>query len=187
MKKIEIRESIKQDKAQLSQIDVSRLSLRMLNRFSSLDFSSIKTIHTFLPIAEKKEPDTFVFIDWLGSHHPEIKIIVPKADFDTALMANIIYEGKETLVKSAFDILEPQKGELHAGDVDLVLVPMLAFDKRGFRVGYGKGFYDRFLQGINTKKIGLCLFEPVETIDDVNEYDVKLNACITPRSFYRFD
>ncbi|MNY75556.1 5-formyltetrahydrofolate cyclo-ligase family protein [compost metagenome] len=63
---------------------------------------------------------------------------------------------------------------------------MLAFDRNGYRVGYGKGFYDRFLQKINTRKIGLSMFEPVDCITDVNEHDVKMDLCITPDRIYFF-
>ena len=157
-----------------------------LQHFTSLDLSAVKTIHIFLPIAEKKEPDTFLFIDWLALHHPEIRIIVPKADFDTALMSNYVYKGKEGLIKNLYNILEPEKGELHTGDVDLVLVPMLAFDLKGYRVGYGKGFYDRFLWGIETLKVGLSVFDPVEQIADVDAHDIALDLCITPDRVYNF-
>lgn len=186
MNKSEIRQLIRNKKTQLSEEHVSELSQQLLHQFSSFDLSSISTLHLFLPIKEKKEPDTFIIIDWLRAHHPEIKIIVSTADFDTFLMTHFLYEGKEHLAKNLYNILEPQNGRLHTGDIDLVLIPMLAFDKKGFRVGYGKGFYDRFLQKMKTLKIGICLFEPFDNIDDVNEYDVKMDGCITPTTVYRF-
>ncbi|WP_316816801.1 5-formyltetrahydrofolate cyclo-ligase [Pedobacter nyackensis] len=186
MTKAEIRKLAGTRRKSLSDEQVKVYSQQLLNLFSSFELSSFKTIHVFLPIAEKKEPDTFLFIDWLVSSHPDIKIIVPKADFDTALMTNYVYRGKDGLVKNLYNILEPEKGELHTGDVDLVLIPMLAFDLQGYRVGYGKGFYDRFLQGIETLKVGLSFFEPVDCIEDVNAHDVRLDRCITPDRVYRF-
>lgn len=173
-------------RSSLSDTTVNELTLKLLDHFTALDLSDIKTIHLFIPIAEKKEPDMFLFIEWLNKNHPGIKIIVPKADFDTALMTNYEYPGKESLVKNLYNILEPEKGRLHTGDVDLVLVPLLAFDRRGYRVGYGKGFYDRFLSALQTKKIGISLFEGVEQIDDVHENDVRLDACITPSGIVQF-
>jgi len=170
----------------LSDADVAAYSGELLRQFSLIDLADVKTIHLFLPIEDKKEPDTFLFIDWLNVHHPDIKIIVPKADFDTALMTSHRYEGKEDLLKNSYNILEPQKGVLHTGDVDLVLIPLLAFDLAGNRVGYGKGFYDRFLEDVKTRKIGLSFFAPTECIDDVQESDVKLDMCITPENIYTF-
>lgn len=186
MTKAEIRKVATMQRKWLSEDQIEDYSLQLLRQFSLLDFSSVRTIHVFLPITEKKEPNTFLFIDWLSVNYPEIKIIVPRADFDTALMTNYVYQGKDGLVKNLYNILEPAQGELHTGDVDLVLIPMLAFDKKGYRVGYGKGFYDRFLQNVATKKVGLCFFEPVEEISDVNEHDVCLDLCITPNKVYSF-
>nr|WP_121270006.1 5-formyltetrahydrofolate cyclo-ligase [Pedobacter schmidteae] len=186
MTKAALRKMASGQRKGLSEEQVEVYSRALLDRFASLDFTGVKVIHIFLPIAEKKEPDTFLLIDWLQVHHPEIKIIVPRADFDNSLMANYVYRGKEGLVKNLYNILEPAEGELHSGDVDMVLVPMLAFDRRGYRVGYGKGFYDRFLFGLNTRKIGLSFFEPVALIEDVNAYDVRLDACITPDKIYKF-
>ena len=70
----------------------------------------------------------------------------------------------------------------------MVLVPLLGFDERGHRVGYGKGFYDRFLAECNPKiqKIGLSLFEPVAQIDDTSDFDIPLDACITPNRIWYF-
>jgi 5-formyltetrahydrofolate cyclo-ligase len=64
----------------------------------------------------------------------------------------------------------------------------LCFDLRGFRVGYGKGFYDRFLKKCRAdcKKIGLSFFEPVKEISDIEEFDVALNFAVTPQEIYNF-
>jgi len=186
MKKAELRKLALIKRASLSPSAIPVLSSHLLTHFYEFDFSEIKTIHIFLPIAEKNEPDTFLFIDWLKINHPEIKIIVPKADFETALMSNYVYSGKEGLQKNLYNILEPQKGELHSGDVEMVIIPLLAFDRRGYRVGYGKGFYDRFLQGLTTLKVGISFFEAEDDIDDINEHDIRLDLCITPHKVYDF-
>jgi 5-formyltetrahydrofolate cyclo-ligase len=98
---------------------------------------------------------------------------------------HVLGDHKE-LQKNAFNILEPQQGEEHKGDIDMVILPLLAFDSRGYRAGYGKGFYDRFLQGMDTLKVGLSFFEVSEEIEDVNEHDLKLDLCITPGKLYDF-
>lgn len=186
MTKAEIRKIAGLQRKSLSGLQVADFSKRLLGLFSSFNLSLVKTIHVFLPIEEKNEPNTFLFIDWLLVNWPDIRIIVPKADFNTSMMVNYVFEGREGLVKNPYGILEPEMGELHNGDVDLVLIPLLAFDLQGYRVGYGKGFYDRFLQGDNVLKVGLSFFDPVDKIDDVNEYDVRLDTCITPDRIYKF-
>ena len=186
MLKAEVRKQALKDRLAISDMEYESLNNGLLNQFTALDFSKVKTLHIFLPITEKKESNTFLLIEWLAENHPQIKIIVPKADFETALMTNHEYLGVNDLQKNLYNILEPQKGTIHNGEIDMVLVPLLAFDKRGYRVGYGKGFYDRFLENINAQKIGLSLWPAIARIDDVNEHDIKLDFCITPTETIKF-
>ena len=186
MFKAEIRKQALKDRLLLTDPKHQALNESLLKQFKTLDFSQTKTLHIFLPITEKKEPDTFLLIEWLNKTHPEIKIIVPRADFETALMTHHEYLGEGDLKKNLYNILEPQKGNPHEGEIDMVIIPLLAFDEQGYRVGYGKGFYDRFLQDINAQKIGLSLQPAIEKIDDVNEHDIKLDFCITPTKIIKF-
>jgi len=186
MLKAEIRKQALKDRLAISDEEYESLNKGLLHQFIALDFSLVNTLHIFLPIEEKKEPNTFLLIEWLAENHPKIKIIVPKADFETALMTHHEYLGIDDLKKNLYNILEPQKGILHNGEVDMILVPLLAFDHLGYRVGYGKGFYDRFLQNINAQKIGLSLSPAINKIDDVNEHDIRLDYCITPTETIKF-
>ena len=72
--------------------------------------------------------------------------------------------------------------------IDMVIVPLLAFDEQGFRVGYGKGFYDRFLKRTRPecKKVGLSYFVAEKRIDDVDAHDVPLDQCVTPEGVMQF-
>ncbi|GGI26801.1 5-formyltetrahydrofolate cyclo-ligase [Pedobacter mendelii] len=186
MLKSEIRKQALKSRLSLSDEEYKTLNNELLKQFIALDFDRVKTIHVFLPITEKKEPNTFLLIEWLTQNHPEIKIIVPKADFDMVIMTNHEYLGIDDLQKNLYDILEPQRGNVYEGAVDMVLIPLLAFDKKGYRVGYGKGFYDRFLESLNAQKIGLSLSSAGNKIDDVNEYDIRLDFCITPTEIIKF-
>jgi len=187
MNKAEIRKAAMRRRNALSADQLQELSEKLLTQFSRLDLTAVSVIHLFLPIEKKKEPNTYLIIDWLQLHHPEIKILVPRADFNTALMTHHVYTDSQVLEKNIFDIMEPQNENAHQGNIDLVLIPLLAFDQQGYRVGYGKGFYDRFLQGINTRKFGLSLFPPVAEISDTDAYDVKMDLCLTPDKVYVFD
>jgi 5-formyltetrahydrofolate cyclo-ligase len=91
--------------------------------------------------------------------------------------------------KNAYNIPEPVDGiEVPSHKIDVVFVPLLAFDKKGHRVGYGKGFYDKFLSECKPDviKIGLSFFDPEELITDVFEGDVKLDYCVTPNEVHSF-
>ncbi|WP_316802358.1 5-formyltetrahydrofolate cyclo-ligase [Pedobacter nototheniae] len=186
MLKAEIRKQALKERLALNENEYVALNNKLLNQFKQLDFTKIKTLHIFLPIAEKREPNTFILIDWMQKNHSEIKIIVPRADFETALMTNHEYIGFDDLKKNLYNILEPQKGGLYEDEIDMVIVPLLAFDQNGYRVGYGKGFYDRFLQNIDTQKIGLSLSAAIDKIDDVHENDIRLDFCITPTQILAF-
>lgn len=185
MEKAAIRKMALAQRMALSMEQVIGLSEKLLLQFAALDFENIHTIHLFLPIEEKNEPDTFMLASWLRANHPEIRIIVPKADFTTSLMTHHPYKGEESLQKNLFNILEPILDEEYIGQIDMVIVPLLAFDSKGYRVGYGKGFYDRFLEEHEAIKVGLSLFENVDTITDIHENDIRLDLCLTPgKTFY---
>ena len=186
MKKSALRKQAIQRRSQLEPEQVQSRSKQLLEQFTQLNFNGLKVLHIFIPIQEKNEPDTFLIIDWLRRNHPDIKIIVPRSDFSTFLMTHHELGDISTLQKNAFNILEPQQGAEHKGDIDMVLLPLLAFDRRGYRAGYGKGFYDRFLQGMDTLKVGLSLFDVSEDIEDVDQYDLKMDLCITPGRLYDF-
>lgn len=186
MQKKEVRRVALAERMALSDGEFELRNAQLLKHFSGLDFSDVKALHIFLPILEKREPNTFLLIEWLELNKPHIKIIVPKADFETAMMSHHVYIGKENLRKNLFDILEPQNSGAFDGEIEMVIVPLLAFDDAGNRVGYGKGFYDGFLQNAKAKKIGLSLNNiPVE-ISDLHRGDVPLDLCITPNGIKIF-
>lgn len=186
MNKAELRKQEMTRRNALSQEEQTLFNEKLLYQFTTLDFAHVQVLHLFLPIAEKNEPDTFMLIRWLKEHHPEIQILVPRADFKTNLMTHHPYKGEEYLQKNLFNILEPVQDETHAGKIDMVIVPLLAFDSRGYRVGYGKGFYDRFLGNLDTLKVGVSFFEGVDNIADTHADDVRLDLCITPEKIIRF-
>lgn len=185
MTKAELRETALSQRRALSDEEYGLLCKKLLEGFKTLDFSKIKVLHIFLSIESKREPDTFPLIDWLQKGHPEIQLLVSKADFRTGTMSGHIYPGKENLVLNAYGIPEPDN-EISSLKPDMVIVPLLAFDKCGYRVGYGKGFYDRFLEGLKTQKVGLSLFTAVDEIKDVHLNDIRLDCCITPEEIVCF-
>lgn len=186
MLKSDLRKQALTQRNALTEQEFAALNQKLLAQFKQLDLRAIKTIHIFLPIAQQKEPDTFLIIDWLQQNLPEIEIVVPKADFNTGLLSHYIYTHKKDLLPNHYQIPEPQKAEPFIGSPDLVIIPLLAFDQKGYRVGYGKGFYDRFLQDMETQKIGLSFFDAVAKINDVHLNDIRLDKCITPNGIVNF-
>jgi len=155
------------------------------NFFSFVSLNDVKTLHVFLPITSKREPDTWLIIDRIADAFPQIRLVVPKMT-GTGILSHFYFEGRQQLKENHLGISEPKTGiEVAAAQLDMVLVPLLAFDRRGHRIGYGKGFYDRFLSRCRPgcQKIGLSLFEPVDSV--FNEtHDVALNAVVASTGFY---
>lgn len=140
-----------------------------------------KTISLFLPIERRKELNTYIILEQALSL--DAKVGIPKANFETNEMKHFIYEGPEQLELSTHSIPEPKYGKsLNHSKFDFIIVPLVAIDKNGYRVGYGKGFYDLFLAkcSSNCQFIGLSLFDPIDEITDIHSSDVKLHHCITP-------
>ena len=156
-------------------------------RFFSL--TEIKYLHCFVPIEKYKEIETPLIFGKIWREFPETETLVPRVNFRTGEIENLKYSRVTELVENVWQIAEPGGSELIAAEkIDMVLVPLLCCDRRGFRVGYGKGFYDKFLSRCRPDclKIGLSYFEPIEIIADINNYDVKLDYCVTPENTHNF-
>ncbi len=183
MTKQEIRNHYLNLRLSLSELEHKRLSQNICDVFfKTTDLSNLQTIHVFLPIKSKKESDTWLIIEELRKEFPQIHISIPRMNNEAQLI-NYYFESNDQLKENKWGVLEPQFGQITPTDkIDLVIVPLLAFDLNGNRVGYGKGFYDRFLKECrpDCKKIGLSFFEPVEEIEGINSLDIKLNIIVTP-------
>jgi 5-formyltetrahydrofolate cyclo-ligase len=189
MTKKELRKVYKSKRAELSAQQRMKLDDLMLIQFQKLSLPFLQTVLSFYPLEEKGEVDTFIFTDYLQFTNPGLVVAYPKTNLEACTMQAIATTSETEFQENAWGIPEPAADDIIEPHlIDAVLVPMLAFDERGNRVGYGKGFYDRFLQHCRADciTIGLCYFDPVPQIEDAGEYDVTLNYCITPQRVYVF-
>lgn len=189
MTKEEIREIYLEKRRALSPKQLENISDAICHHtFSNYQLEG-KKISLFLPIEGKKEINTYRI--WEKAMSFDAQVAVPKANFRTNEMKQVLFESEDQLEISTFGIPEPKKGRVIAAEhFDYVFVPLLAIDTKGNRVGYGKGFYDRFLRKCSPrcKFIGLNHFdELIDEIEDVQFHDVKLNACISPGKIHRFE
>ncbi len=187
MTKQQLRTEYIQKRNQLLQVEYEDMCAKLFKQFQTLDLTNISCVHLFLTINNRREPDTFIICEWLKAAYPQVKIVLPKTNFADNTMQSFADDEDLQLDINAFGITEPISGnEVDAKTIDMMLVPLLAFDKQGFRVGYGKGFYDRFITQCrpDVKLIGLSFFRPVDKIDDLNDFDKPLTACITPDKIY---
>ena len=189
MTKEELRKRYADKRKKLTPTECAHLNLQLYQFFfSNIDLSFIKIIHCYLPIIKNNEPDTWMIIDRIRREFPHVKISVPRVRADKTL-ESFYFEGLHQLQINAWGIQEPKQGiPTPEEKIDLVIVPLLAIDQHGHRVGYGKGYYDRFLKKCNKncKTIGLSFFKPVELISDVDENDVALTSCIDPFRVHHF-
>lgn len=187
MTKAEIRKIYLQKRLSLTEAEYLSLNQLLCNRFfASVNLLRVSVLHTFLPIAGKKEPDTWLIIDRVRREFPHIHIAAPRLRGND--LEHILLEAPETEVNK-WGIPEPSSGSKVAAEkIDMVLVPLLAFDREGQRVGYGKGYYDRFLKNCrnDTQRIGLSFFPPLQHIMTA-PHDVRLSACVTPEEYFMFE
>lgn len=169
-----------------SQEEIDDLSLQIANQILQLEIWDKIYYHIFLPITSKKEINTEFILHILQGK--DKSVVISKADFETNLLHNFLLQENTSISISKHGIPEPIDGiEISEDKLDVIFVPLLAFDVLGSRIGYGKGFYDRFLGKCNprTVKIGLSFFEAEEKINN-SETDIKLDFCVTPSKIYAF-
>jgi len=157
--------------------------------FSDLDLSRINVVHCFIPIVRFAEVDTRPIFQGIWSKFPEVQTVVPRVDHETGELESLKYGHDTELVSSRWQIGEPAHNDrVEPSKIDMVLVPLLCFDQRGHRVGYGRGYYDRFLRKCrpDCQKIGLSIFDAVDEISDAGESDVRLDFAVTPTATFEF-
>lgn len=187
MLKQALREKYKLLRNQLSQEQIDDLSLDISNQLLQLPIWNKDFYHLFLSIIEHKEVNTEYILNILAGK--DKNIVLSKSDFITGIMTNYLLTDNTKIIKNNWNIPEPVDGiEIKNHKIEVVVVPLLAFDKQAHRVGYGKGFYDTFLKSCRSEtiKIGLSFFEAETEITGVFESDIKLDYCVTPNKIYSF-
>ncbi len=173
-------------------LNLSNDHYRSLNRKITEHFlhylpESTDTVHIYLPINEKNEPDTWPIIRALWALGRNV--VVPVMDPLNSSLTSWNLAPDTILQKNDWGIPEPVSSSIaEANAIDLVVLPLLAFDRQGYRVGYGKGYYDKYLAGFGHQpiKVGLSFFDPLDKIDDRNAQDIPMDICITPSGLIKF-
>ena len=173
MDKKELRLYIKTLKKQHSKESLQEQSRLILNKLeNNMSFIEAKTVMLYSSL-----PDEVQTHDFLKKWRDEKKIILPTVVGDDIIPVEL---SKETdFAIGDFNILEPQN-EPYNGDYDLIIVPGVAFDRNGNRIGRGKGYYDRFLsKHLDVKRIGICF--DFQFIDEVptEDNDIRMDEVIS--------
>jgi len=170
----------------LNQDEIDSQSIAIANMALQLPIWEATNYHIFLPIDQKNEVNTEYILHIL--HGRDKSIIIPKVNFETLEMEHYLLQENTELILSKYGIPEPISGiPIKPDQIDVVFVPLLGYDSFGNRVGYGKGFYDRFLAECRPKTIfvGLSLFTAEEMIAHSSD-DIPLHYCVSPLQVYSF-
>lgn len=185
--KAEIRKRYKTKRQALSLYEIEENSIAIANQLLKLNIWHNTYFHLFLTIAKQNEVNTDFIMHVLQGKDKQI--IVSQSNFKNSSLRHFLLTDSTPLKENTFGIPEPLQGlEVPVEKIDVVFVPLLAFDRKGHRVGYGKGFYDRFLGRCrkDTIKIGLSFFEALETPIDADKHDIQLDYIVTPQRINKF-
>jgi 5-formyltetrahydrofolate cyclo-ligase len=188
MTKEEIRILYKQKRRGIGVAEKNKLEDLMLIQFQRLPIEIKNSIMSYAPIEVQNEFNPELILDYCNFKVENLIAIFPKIDTETDTMKSYIIHEGSFFEKNRYGISEPVGGiRIFPEDIKMMFVPLLAFDTNGNRVGYGKGYYDKFIKlcAPSMIKIGFSFFDPV-VIDDVSAIDEKLDFCITPERIYEF-
>lgn len=190
MKKEEIRKRFVAKRKQLSTDELALRSDQIAALFfEHTNLTSIQFLHVFIPIARMNEVDTWKIIKKIWSDFPDIQMTtsITKADH----LEHVLIDANTTFEENKWGIPIPVNATpIPANQIDMVLIPLLAIDSRGHRVGYGKGYYDGFLAECKkgVQKMGISIFPILDqNIEDTHSNDIPLSGVITPKLYTLFD
>lgn len=186
MLKKDLRSIYFERRKNLTSQSISDASLLIANQLLQLPIWKFSYYHLFLSITKKKEVDTSFIMSILQGK--DKNILLPKM-MDGQNLVNYLLTDSTPIKKNSWGIPEPVDGiEVSPEKIDVVFLPLMAFDKEGHRVGYGKGFYDVLLNKCRPDviKVGLSFFKAEEKIGDIGPHDIPLNFCVTPDRIYSF-
>lgn len=197
MTKAELRKQFLTERKALTAEKVTERSQRICDQFFSLVDQRLiplredMLIHIFLPIVRQNEVNTWLIIHRLWQDFPDVRVATSVTDTASNQLTHYLLSADTLLVENQWGIPEPAllNQSVTPTNIDIVLVPLLIFDKNGHRVGYGKGYYDRFLSKCRPDclKVGVSLFKPVDQVDNTESTDVGLNVCISAEKIWRFN
>lgn len=185
MLKAEARKYYRKKRKEFSKEEVLSKSEQIFDHIKHFNFTSDQYFHIFLPIEKNNEINTYPIIDWLFAQGKSVVLPLVIAND----MINCKVEKGFKTLHNSLRIPEPiHYTEIDSTEIDVVFVPMFVADQFGNRVGYGGGYYDKFLARCRpeTKKIGLTYFRPIDIIDDAYAGDIQLDYLLTPEEIVSF-
>lgn len=174
-----LRKELLNRRTNIPENEYQRASEIIIDNVTQLqEFKRAETIHCYVSMNNRGEVNTHQLIRRLFSLGK--RVVVPITNFEDGTLIHVILNSFDELEKNKWGVLEPEGGEkINPEKLDLVLVPMVGGDEMCNRIGYGKGFYDRFLSEVSCPKIGLIFEQNIVKRIPVEEFDVTLDKIIT--------
>lgn len=160
---------------------------RIAGHLQQVDWSLYKYVHVFLAISRFNEPDLSGFVAWLRNAHPHVNLVISRSNLQDGTMQHFVWDDQTVFVENKWGIPEPVGGlQVEEQLLDVVFVPLLVADRWGHRVGYGKGFYDRFLVqcSAEVQTIGVSYFPVLAEKIEADNWDVPLKKIVTPEGVF---
>ena len=187
MLKSEARKLLQAKRKALTPSECLKLDDLLLIQFQRLDWSSILCVGNFFPMESHNEPNSLLLAKYLKAIIPGLTVAYPRIHADRPQMD--FYAETESISENQWGIQEPLPlNKVLPEQMNAILVPLLGFDANGQRIGFGKGYYDRYFEHYpkSNWRIGISYFEPIANIQDTHQFDVPLTHCITPWNSYEF-
>jgi len=184
-----VRKEFLQRRMDIREEDLQQQTALIASAFRTLILPPVSYLLSYNALASRREFEISICDEIVKEQNPVMHIAWPRIHLDMQDMEAGLVEKDGLFIKNRYNILEPIGGAIVPPErLDIIFVPLVAFDVRGYRVGYGKGYYDRYLARCRPDaiKIGCSFFDAVDYIEDINEFDVPLNFCITPHRIYEF-
>ena len=187
MEKAKARQVFHKKRMELTESEKDKMEDLILIWFQSIGIQIPNIIMTFSPIKAKNEYDPNLVMAHCRCKNPAVRFFYPVVKGREMVACAVTDDS--SFVSNTWGIQEPEEtAEEDPKSIPLIFMPLLAFDEQGGRVGFGKGYYDKFLATCNKKiiKVGFSFFDPIPTIDNLDEHDIPLSYCITPNGVFEF-
>ncbi len=188
MTKQALRQHYLQQRKALTPNQLAKYNDMLLQQLLKVRLPYLHHVLSYIPLERHNEPDTYNCTKYFAVDNAQVSIAYPKLMPNGTMLAVATTVDTE-YAYNAYGILEPVGGMVVAPiSIDMVIVPLLICNYKGHRVGYGKGYYDKYLAQCSPHvvKLGLCIHDPIDVIDDIQHYDIPLTHCITPELVYEF-
>lgn len=177
--KSQIRKNMKELRKAMEREEVREKSGMAAKHFLECDiYKNSEVMMVYMPIGN--ETDTEEIIE--HAFQDGKRLVLPMTDSKTGIITPVAFYPDAVFKKGGFSVREPIEPEIvDASEIDTVIVPGIAFDRNGARIGFGKGCYDMLLCRMNAKKVGFCYDFQLWDIIPSDSHDIKMDCIVTER------